>query len=266
MVQALVLLSAILLVPGLVSGAMVPRRGGPSPEGGFSPPPVKSTPARSTPCTTPTKSIPGKSTASATVTSVPPVHLLTGCPVSADTIPLPSGLAVPAGETLSYVALGYGVQNYTCNSGVYGSNMAVATLWDASCAVGTSAFTELTSEALPVAPNGAFPESITSVIGQSQLGNHYFQNFASGNTTTADPTFDFRATGVGSFSILTKTAAVASPNSTSDVAWISLNEVSGSLAKTVFRIQTAGGVAPSSCTTNGTVLDVNYSAIYLFYN
>lgn len=105
-------------------------------------------------------------------------------------------------------------QNYTCSGGVYGTNMAVATLFDASCcafisqaitfrdladfrlcaqtAVGTPLYSKLPEMSLSVAPKAAtLPAAVTTLIGQTKLGDHYFQKL-SPTATSANPVFDLR--------------------------------------------------------------------------
>lgn len=55
----------------------------------------------------------------ATIASATPVFKITGCNVQTAKPNLPSGqtmLTVPTGEVVENVALGVGVQNYTCSS------------------------------------------------------------------------------------------------------------------------------------------------------
>lgn len=66
-------------------------------------------------------------------TSLDPLHALVGkgalqgCPVESITVPLRGqSLAVPSGETTSLIALGRGVQNYTCVNSAYVSDGALA--------------------------------------------------------------------------------------------------------------------------------------------
>lgn len=151
------------------------------------------------------------------------VSKLTGCSLTNAKLTLPStapaaGMAVPTSEKAVFVALGRGVQNYTCTAGVYGVNQAVATLFDASCgmfhplaclqrcpgflnvqtddhvtliAVGTPLLTQLPKLAM-VAPRGpTLPSTCSGAIGNLKLGDHYFQKL-SADATSANPVFDFR--------------------------------------------------------------------------
>lgn len=58
----------------------------------------------------------------------------------------------------------------------------------------------------------------------------------------------------------------ASPgkNSLGSVAWLKLNSVSG-MYKEVYRVHTAGGVAPKTCEGQKAAFEVEYSAQYWFY-
>ena len=49
-----------------------------------------------------------------------------GCPTSSIPVPVPSGLTVPAGQNVSLITVGRGIQNYTCTNGTYVSAGALA--------------------------------------------------------------------------------------------------------------------------------------------
>ena len=118
-----------------------------------------------------------------------------------------------------------------------------------TAAVGTPLYTQLAPMALQAAgpsPRVAAPPSIISkVIGSIKLGDHYFQKL-SPDAASANPVFDFRATKKGDFFAGAKAGSVASPGGAKNVAWLKLNNVQGSQAKHVFRVETAGGPPPAT--------------------
>lgn len=66
---------------------------------------------------------------------------------------------------------------------------------------------------------------------------------------------------------LTKSGVLPSPdNSTADITWLQLTAVDGDLAKSVFRLQTAGGQPSGNCTVEGAEASVDYAAMYYFLN
>ncbi|KAL7008475.1 hypothetical protein EMMF5_001736 [Cystobasidiomycetes sp. EMM_F5] len=171
---------------------------------------------------------------------------LTGCDVSKATFDLPSGVAIPAGQTPTFVALGRGVQNYTCTNGTFAKNMAVATLFDASCAVNSPLvkLTDLPSLAMKGPDPTNLPTTVQSCIGKAKLGDHFFQKL-SPTAASANPVFDFSSSG-HSYAAFSKASSAASPQGASNIAWLQLANVEGSMATTGLRINTVGGVAPAT--------------------
>lgn len=77
------------------------------------------------------------------------------------------------------------------------------------------------------------------------LGDHYFVIF----NGTLHPKFDFKASQKEetAFVVASKEGSTASPtNASLNVPWLQLSAVDGALAKTVFRIDTAGGNPPNT--------------------
>jgi len=206
------------------------------------------------------------------------------CPVSADKADLPSGqttLTIPAGEKPAYVALGVGIQNYTCtaSTGKYASVGAVAELFDASClAESQSLFNGILDDVFDAwDSNAAKPFTIQQVEGAISksfasplvLGQHYFvTNPFTGSGVS--PVFDFRAASQkgnpNAFVLANKTGDLPAPTGAQDVDWLELTEAEGSLAKTVFRINTKAGQPPASCTPGSAEITVKYAAQYWFFN
>lgn len=176
--------------------------------------------------------------------------------------PLPS---VGEGHTLRHIAIGRGIQNYTCASADAAPVAigAVATLFNATCdsaRLNERVMTDITTLALNYAiPTG--PEA-----DQRLSGHHYF-------TDKKVPMFDLRTEGsnygyVQATPDVVKSAAPqdasAGPNQMGSVAWLKLNAVEGDY-KEVYRVHTAGGAPPKTCDGMGSAFSVEYSAQYWFY-
>jgi hypothetical protein len=173
-----------------------------------------------------------------------------------------SGTELPSPDaTLKYVALGRGTQNYSCTaaSAVPTAIGAVATLYDITSllAADPSQATTITSKAVDLPENAWFFSTL------KVLGHHFF-------SAAGVPTFVLSA--VGDVFYGTKTASVAAPADadpgpagTGAVAWLQLTDAGGSVGITeVYRVETAGGNAPSSCPSAG-VITVEYAAEYYFF-
>lgn len=174
--------------------------------------------------------------------------------------------------TLQYVAIGRGIQNYTCAS-VGATPLAVgaiATLYDA---------TELAQVNLsvvhaipPIAVNDAPPAAghdytlPPPVNHLSVLGHHYF-------ALDGTPTFNLSSVSKLLYAakngdVTAPAGASKGPANTGAVDWLSL------VAKTnydpsiglgqVYRVETAGGAAPATCSSTN-IITVQYSAEYWFY-
>jgi len=212
----------------------------------------------------------------ATLASATPLFKITGCNMPNAKPNLPTNqtaLAVPAAETVENIALGVGVQNYTCSSaGTFTSVGAVAELLDISCFVGTQEFGQLTTLAFDIfnATKSITVNDVIKALGSSfgVLGQHYFvTNPFTG--TGVSPTFDFRAASrkgdPNAFVIANKTGDIPAPSGSQDVDWLELTGAIGDLAKHVFRIDTKAGQPPASCSP-GAAISVKYTAQYWFYN
>lgn len=195
-----------------------------------------------------------------------------------DTPTLPttgSGTQLPSpsdGLTLKFVTLGRGVQNYTCAGG-YGAPASVGAIADifditafAEESADSSDFTGLPAAAayLPLPGvqqllDGRMPAGSHAAV----IGKHYFNS-------AGVPTFDLSAKSSLLASKLVQKAtapadADAGPSGTGAVPWLKLDDAGGSIGlKEVYRVYTAGGNAPASCSAEG-ILSVEYSAMYWFY-
>ncbi|GAB1524508.1 hypothetical protein RhiTH_007662 [Rhizoctonia solani] len=213
----------------------------------------------------------------------PPGIKLTGCPISNAKVNLPAGqtaVTVPSGNPV-YIALGVGVQNYTCGStGTFTSSGAVAKLFDISCLVNTPLFPGIQDMVYSVARNDrgqalvAKIETVLKAVPLTPLvlGDHYLIPNPTTNGTGLTPVFDFRA-GIkkedpSGFVAVKKLGNIPSPAGSSNVDWLMLQNlggtVGGTLASTVLRVDTKSGQPPASCTPNATI-SVPYTTKYWMY-
>lgn len=203
-----------------------------------------------------------------------------GCNLSDAKIPLPSNQTVLAQPTSvpSFVGLGVGVQNYTCDatSLTYSNVGAVAQLFDMSCLIGTPLSTTIQNDAFNIwnnAPSSFTAQDIIKTLCPHPLvlGQHYFvpnPNPAVGSPTIS-PKWDFTADSekgnAEAFVIGAKVGDLPAPTSKSDVDWLQLKNVEGQLADTIYRVETKGGQPPSSCTAGAPLLTVKYTSQYWLY-
>lgn len=177
-----------------------------------------------------------------------------------------SGLpAVSSGLKLSHIAVGRGVQNYTCATAAASETPkavgAVASLFNATCD-GVRAPAVLAS-VTKIAVDYAIP---TSKLAEARLsGHHEF-------TEKGIPYFKLQTDKVNFGSVhvnaTAKTAAPksasAGPNGLGSVPWLKLVHLDGDY-KEVYRVNTAGGVAPKTCEGVQGGFSVEYAAEYWFY-
>ncbi|CAN9110688.1 unnamed protein product [Alternaria alternata] len=186
----------------------------------------------------------------------------------------PTPLAAPAqGTTLRHIAIGRGTQNYTCasssSSDVPKAVGAVATLFNATCdaaRLNVNTLAEVTTLALDYAiPNSAEAEQRIS-------GHHQF-------TAAGVPLFMLETDKVNYGRVECKVdsksaapqAAAKGTNGLGSVPWLKLNATVTSEGtdpwayNEVYRIHTAGGMAPKDCSGIEGSFTVEYSAQYWFY-
>lgn len=190
-----------------------------------------------------------------------PVSTTPTLPLSGDATELPA--APPAGQSLVVIALGRGVQNYTCvdTTSTPVALGAVATLFDgtALATINESAFNALPPKAVYVPLNSPIFSDLPV------LGHHYF---------IADGTPTFNISAKGDILYAKKTADIKAPSTanagpagTGAVDWLTLVAKPGYPSvglQTVYRVVTAGGNPPTTCPSAG-VISVQYSAEYWFY-
>lgn len=187
-------------------------------------------------------------------------------------MPTTAGLPPNTNVTLKYAAVGVGHQNYTCNGTNYvqtgQGDGALAVLYDATHWFYTnkSLLETLPGERLQAFINNNGNQWATDIDPRMRiLGLHFFDS-------EVRPNFDLFNANPPLYLLAAKIdAVVVEPG---DVAWLFLvdeDQFNPSAGLTnglnsVYRVETAGGDAPATCTTAGQALDVPYAAEYWFYD
>ena len=177
----------------------------------------------------------------------------------------------PPGSKLKALAIGRGLQNYTCAnaSTVPTSVGAVATLYDATFLLAffpkqdsTQILNDLPADLL------SYPRDTLENSGLPILGHHYFN-------ILEVPTFDVNAPSGSCVLAGKKVGTLAAPR-TSDpgvngtgkgaVDWLALSATKGSTGFTQgYRVLTAGGKPPATCADQPAAIQVEYASQYWFY-
>ncbi|KAJ7255808.1 hypothetical protein B0H12DRAFT_1112929 [Mycena haematopus] len=200
-----------------------------------------------------------------------------GCDLAAAKMDLPSNQTALVAPTTAplFVAIGVGVQNYTCSAATstYTTIGAVASLFDISCIDRTPAFATIQTTAYKAwagTKSGVSPNTVGPKVGaENLLGYHYFVTSPSG--TGISPKWDFTSTGKfagnsTAFILAAKAGDIPAPTTpATNVDWLALNNVQGSLASKVFRVDTVNGQPPTSCTPGSANISVKYTAKYYLY-
>ncbi|THH21138.1 hypothetical protein EW146_g347 [Bondarzewia mesenterica] len=199
-----------------------------------------------------------------------------GCRVPASTLQVPSNQTQLVAPTTppTFVALGVGVQNYTCsNTSTYTNVGAVADLFDISCLHSTSLFPFI--QDIVYGAWSQVPSSVTAAelidfvrtLGTSSvLGQHYFVPNPTGSGLS--PKFDFTSNpefrgNPEAYIIAARGGDIPSPTSKENIDWLELNNIQGKLAQQVFRVETkAGQPSNASCTPGSPLISVKYTAKY----
>lgn len=176
------------------------------------------------------------------------------------TLPPPS-----AGNFLSHVVVGRGTQNYTCASSTAAHTPvaagAVATLFNTTCIAGMA---PALLKAIPqIALRFPIPTSEgAQATDRLTAGHHWFSNL-----TTPFFKLDTEAHTWGSVWVK-KGAAGDAPNKAKDIPWLKLLAVdkAGCSISEVYRLNTAGGLAPTNCEGQKPNFEVQYAAEYWFYS
>ncbi|PNY24440.1 Malate dehydrogenase [Tolypocladium capitatum] len=182
------------------------------------------------------------------------------------------GLPPPAeGLTLRHVAVGRGTQNYTCRTGKEDAAPlavgAVATLFNATC------IAALYPDLLGRIPSMAvhFNLSDAERLGPSAMPRSGVHYFADSSTPFFD--LDTPALGIGrapcaknGTADAPSTAAVGQRGDKA-VAWLRLTAKQGATngIREVYRVTTAGGSPPPTCRGLPAEFEVQYAAVYWFW-
>ncbi|WOO79769.1 uncharacterized protein LOC62_02G003284 [Vanrija pseudolonga] len=178
------------------------------------------------------------------------------------TLPLPANqtvLAMPAGQSVTLATVSRGVQNYTCTNGAWVSAGALANLYDVGALLEATA-PVVSSQKLTdgLAPLFLAAQPFPASNPPPTLQHEFVQTPQGLLPRFFDPNSNASVT-------LSKTGVLASPdNSTADITWLQLTAVDGDLAKSVFRLQTAGGQPAGGNCSDGAQASVDYAAMYYF--
>ncbi|KAL3424312.1 malate dehydrogenase [Phlyctema vagabunda] len=201
------------------------------------------------------------------VSSAAPIDTCGGAAAASPSLPVNGGtteLPAPGNATFKYVAVGRGIQNYTCAA----ANAtpvaigAVATLFDGSSLASTDPTKLDTFPALAVYQ--PVPTCSLDIAGDELaiLGRHYFD--IAGTPVFDLYTVDAVLKGKKTASIKAPATADLGPDNTGAVDWLQLQDKGGSVGITeVYRVVTAGG-NPLACTAAG-VISIPYASQYWFY-
>ena len=169
---------------------------------------------------------------------------------------------VTPGLVLYHVALGRGTQNYSCTTGqateIPTALGAKAVLFNATCAAARSPTVLLQTPGLALAypiPTGDTADLLLS-------GHHFFTNTTTPffNLDTAQHTWGT----VAAKKVSNSSAPANAPkgdNGMGSVAWLKLSGFEGDF-KEVYRMDTAGGQPPKTCSGITGTIEVDYAALY----
>lgn len=189
------------------------------------------------------------------------------CDVTKAVVPqAPTPLPAPTGS-LQYVAVGHGTQNYTCASTPNSPDAApkavgaMATLYNATCAAvaAPQVLTDTPAIALTTPTSVGVKVDKDSTDGPVS-GHHYFN-------AAGSPVFETDYGWVQAKALANSSApanADKGKNGLGSVAWLKLVGTAGTF-KEVYRVNTAGGVAPKTCAGIPGTFEVEYAAVYWFY-
>lgn len=200
-----------------------------------------------------------------------PNEIRAASPTLSDYSPVPTdgtaSLPAPTG-TLKYITLGRGTQNYTCASTTSTpiSIGATAAIFNAAQLL-TGETVSSGQSTLNTLPNSEIDKTIFQIelSGLPIIGEHYF-------TAAGVPTWDLFGEGVVLYGstvgdIAAPSGANAGPQGYGAVDWKALTGVAGSVGlREVYRVETAGGEPPASCSGFGATIQSQYAAMYWFYD
>ncbi|KAG1741272.1 hypothetical protein EDB19DRAFT_1907967 [Suillus lakei] len=175
----------------------------------------------------------------------------------------------------SFIGIGVGTQNYTCNAttSTYAFIGAVAEIFDSSCLYGTPAFDSASTIAYDVwsATTGVTIQEVITTLRLTPdlavLGQHYYVPNLVGSGLS--PKWDFTSSGVtdgnpNAYVIGAKIGDLPSSDSR-NIDDLMVKAVEGELASEIFRMETNGGQPPSQCAAGDSNITVKYTAQYWFF-
>lgn len=176
-------------------------------------------------------------------------------------VPLVPGLpAPPTGQTIAFIGLGRGTQNYTCgneSSDKPVSNGAKAVLFDmGSLLDGRRPLSgPFLDEALKIIPKASLRGG--NGLGLPVLGHHFFN-------AALKPVFVVKDAQL----VVKKVGSAPAPSDAlpNSVDWLALGDNGSSTGGllSVYRVETAGGKAPDTCEGKLGEFTVEYAAEYWF--
>ncbi|KAL6705586.1 hypothetical protein ACN47E_006533 [Coniothyrium glycines] len=186
--------------------------------------------------------------------------------VKLPTAPTPLA-AVGQGYTLRHIAIGRGTQNYTCTSSsadvVPTANGAVATLFNATCDAARLNIAVL-ADVTRLSLNYAIP---SDAVAEKRISGHH--EFTEKKTplfklVTPQANYGYVQALPDTVKSAAPTTAAKGTNGLGSIPWLKLIATEGDY-KEVYRVHTAGGVAPKTCAGISGGFTVEYSAQYWFY-
>jgi len=189
------------------------------------------------------------------------------CDVTKAVVPqAPTPLPAPSGS-LQYVAIGRGTQNYTCGATPNSPNAApkavgaVATLYNATCAAVAAPQVLNDTPAIALKTPASIGVAVEKESTDGPVSGHHYFNAA------GSPVFETEYGWVQAKAFANSTApptADKGKNGLGSVPWLKLVSTAGTW-KEVYRVDTAGGVAPKTCADIAGTFEVEYAAVYWFY-
>ncbi|KAI9816638.1 MAG: hypothetical protein M1832_005023 [Thelocarpon impressellum] len=199
----------------------------------------------------------------------PPACNLDNAVMATAPTPLPAPLA---GLKLMHVAIGRGTQNYTCATRTSAStpvaNGATAKLYNATCIAANY------PKILAALPNAALQFDTpgdSSPISPPRIelsGHHFFPD-----ATTPGFFMDTEKHSYGTYLLGKKASSPAPSNAPKgqggkgfgSVPWLLLQtKTNGTATQQVYRLNTAGGVAPATCEGMASTFEIEYATEYWF--
>ncbi|KAG1862800.1 hypothetical protein DFJ58DRAFT_775198 [Suillus subalutaceus] len=198
-------------------------------------------------------------------------HLRTSCDLSCARLQVPANQTQLIAPTYapSFIGIGVGTQNYTCNAteSTYALVGAVAELFDSSCLYGTPTFESAPTTVYDVwsATTGITIQEVITMMGLTHdstvLGQHYYVLNPVGGTSHH---LGVTAGNSNAYVIGAKIGDLPSSNS-SNIDNLMVKAVEGELAVEVFRVDTNGGQPPTKCVAGDSNITVKYTAQYWFF-